>query len=253
MNEPVIQNKVKLDNTNAVAVFKSGHQALAEIEGLRGLLIKGLILNYFIFFVVTLILNGLIYFSVLSPFIIWVFGGGDGFWASIGTVVLWSIQLTVAAVIALVALRFSVELMSFWYQSLVNRIIKNFRQIEERTFSIKMLMSELKYIMKEALKSCLFPVLLLLVGLMPLIGFPLVFVLESHLLGRQSVIVYLESLTDQEEVDELRKRWRWIPIRIGWFPTILAFIPFIGWLFLPLTLTYEVVGFAYLVEKSRFS
>jgi hypothetical protein len=45
--------------------------------------------------------------------------------------------------------------------------------------------------------------------------------------------------------------WRWMPIRIGWLPAVLTFIPLVGWLFLPLSLTYEVVGFAYLVEKSR--
>ena len=253
MNDSNTPQKVSLQKTDAITVFRAGHQALAEIEGLRGLVIRGLFLNYLIFFGATIVLNGLFYFQILSPIINWLFGGGEGFWASVGTVLLWSIQLTVAAVIALVALRFSVELMSLWHQSLVNRIILNFRQIEESEFSLSALWTELRYILLEALKSCIFPLLLLFVGWIPLMGLPLVFVLESHLLGRQSVIVYLESLTNPEEAVELRKKWRWIPLRIGWLPTILAFIPLIGWLFLPLTLTYEVIGFAYLVEKSRKS
>ena len=97
------------------------------------------------------------------------------------------------------------------------------------------------------------PLFLLFVGLVPIVGLPLVFLLESHLLGRQSVVVYLESLTNPEEAVELRKNWRWVPMRIGWLPAILTFIPFAGWVFLPLALTYEVVGFTYLVEKSRTS
>ena len=40
-------------------------------------------------------------------------------------------------------------------------------------------------------------------------------------------------------------------LRIGWLPAILTFVPFVGWVLLPLALTYEVVGFTYLVEKSR--
>ena len=115
------------------------------------------------------------------------------------------------------------------------------------------MLRNLKYILKEALKAFLYPLLLLLVGLVPIVGLPLVFLLESHLLGRQSVVVYLESLTNQEEAVELRKNWRWVPMRIGWLPAILTFIPFAGWVFLPLALTYEVVGFTYLVEKSRTS
>jgi len=253
VNEPEGQAKVKLQQTHALAVFSAGQQAFAEIEGLRGIVFRGLFLNYLIFFSTTIILNGLFYFQVLSPFIDWFFGGGEGFWASVGTVVLWSIQLTVAAVISLAALRFSVELMSFWHQSIVNQIIKNFRQINKTAFSLKSWLAELNFILKEALKACIFPLLLLFVGLIPILGLPLVFILEAHLLGRQSIVVYLESLTNQEEAVELRKSWRWLPIRIGWFAAILTFIPFAGWIFLPLTLTYEVVGFTFLVEKSRTS
>ena len=247
------RKKVTLQKTNAVTVFRSGHQALSEIEGLRGMAVRGMLFNYLIFFAATLALNGLFYYQLLGPLINWLFGVGDGFWAAVGSVVLWSIQLTVAAVFAMVALRFSVELLSLWHQSLVLRIIKHFRQIEEQAFSFRVWLANFKYILKESLKACLFPVMLLFVGLIPVIGPPIVFVLESHLLGRESTIVYLDSLTNPEEAAELRKSWRWLPVRIGWLPTVLTFIPFIGWLFLPLTLTYQVIGFAYLVEKSRNS
>jgi hypothetical protein len=253
VNEHEGQNKVKLQKTDALAVFRAGQHAFTEIEGLRGLVLRGLFLNYLLFFTATIILNGLFYFQVLSPFINWLFGGGEGFWSLVGTVLLWSIQLTVTAVISLAALRFSVVLMSFWHQSIVNRIIKNFRKIEESAFSLKAWLEELKYIFKESLKACLFTFLLLFIGLIPILGLPLVFLLEAHLLGRQSIVVYLESLTNPEEVVELRQNWRWLPIRIGWLAAILTFIPFAGWIFLPLTQTYEVVGFTFLVEKSRIS
>ena len=253
MNDVNTRKKVTLQKTNAVTVFRSGHQALSEIEGLRGMAVRGMLFNYLIFFAATLALNGLFYYQLLGPLINWLFGVGDGFWAAVGSVVLWSIQLTVAAVFAMVALRFSVELLSLWHQSLVLRIIKHFRQIEEPTFSFRVWLANFKYILKESLKACLFPVMLLFVGLIPVIGPPIVFVLESYLLGRGITIVYLDSLANPEEAVELRKSWRWLPVRIGWLPTILAFIPFIGWLFLPLTITYEVIGFAYLVEKSRIS
>ena len=131
------RKKVTLQKTNAVTVFRSGHQALAEIEGLRGMAVRGMLFNYLIFFAATLALNGLFYYQLLGPLINWLFGVGEGFWAAVGSVVLWSIQLTVSAVFAMVSLRFSVELLSLWHQSLVLRIIKHFRQIEEQTFSFK--------------------------------------------------------------------------------------------------------------------
>ena len=60
-------------------------------------------------------------------------------------------------------------------------------------------------------------------------------------------------LKDVEEAKALRRKWRWFSVRIGWLPAFLTFIPFIGWLFLPLSITYEVVGFAFLAEQSRNS
>ena len=89
--------------------------------------------------------------------------------------------------------------------------------------------------------------------MIPVIGLLLVFILESHLLGRESIIAYCDCIKDVDEARDLRRKWRWLPVRIGWLPAVLTFIPFIGWLFLPLSITYEVVGFAFLAEQSRNS
>ena len=64
-----MQKKVKLQKTNAITVFGAGHQALDEIEGLRGMAVRGMFFNYLIFFAVLLALNGLFYFQLLGPFI----------------------------------------------------------------------------------------------------------------------------------------------------------------------------------------
>ena len=89
--------------------------------------------------------------------------------------------------------------------------------------------------------------------MIPVIGILLVFMLESHLLGRESINAYSDCIKDVEEAREFRRKWRWLPVRIGWLPAVLTFIPFIGWLFLPLSITYGVVGFAFLAEQSRDS
>ncbi|GIT09483.1 MAG: hypothetical protein CM1200mP30_31130 [Pseudomonadota bacterium] len=35
--------------------------------------------------------------------------------------------------------------------------------------------------------------------------------LESHLLGRESIIAYSDCIKDVEEARELRRKWRWLP------------------------------------------
>ena len=253
MVKPGRQSEVTLSGTGAIKVLKAGHKAMSQIKGLRRQVFRALLLNYLIFSGATLLLNGLFYYLLLNPIINWLFGGGEGFWAFLGRVTLWSIQLTVAAVFAVAALRFSVSLVTLWNQNLVERVIYNFRKIEERTFSFKIWLAEVKYFFSEALKSCIYPLILLSIGLIPVIGLLLVFMLESHLLGRESIIAYSDCLKDVEEAREFRKKWRWLSLRIGWLPAVLTFIPFIGWLFLPLSITYEVVGFAFLAEQSRNS
>ena len=242
---------VFLLKTKAIQIFLSGNKAIKEIEGLKSLLLRGIFFNYLIFFSLTLIFNGLFYFKILSPIIHWIFGIDDSFWASFGNFVLWSIQLTISAIITLTTLRFSVEFMGFWNQNLVNKIIQNFRNIEEKNITLKAFLNEIKYFVKEALKACLFPILLLLFGLIPFLGLPIVFLFESHLIGRQCIMIYLESFSDPEEIAMLKKRWRWLPIKLGFIPTILTFIPLVGWLLIPIVLTYSVIGFAYIEEESK--
>ena len=99
----------------------------------------------------------------------------------------------------------------------------------------------------------MFPILLLVISLIPFIGLLIVFLIESHLLGKQCIVVYLENLNDLEENDLLKKRLRWLPVRMGWLPSLLTFIPLIGWILLPITLSYQVIGFAYNAELIRNS
>lgn len=253
MQNSMIQATEQVRGVHALSALRSGRQALSEIAGLHGQMIRGLLINYAIFVLAALVLNGLFYFYALAPFIDWVFGGGEGFLAATGTMVLWLIQLTAAAVFAMVALRFSIELASLWHQSLVIQVIRHFREIEELPFSLEAWWSGMKVALREALKACVFPLLLLLLGLIPLIGVVLVMVVQAHLMGREVVNVYLDGLSAPDDAVALRQTWRWVPLRLGWLPMGLAFVPLLGWLLLPFVLTCEVVGFTYQVESSRAS
>ena len=245
--------KNSLNKTGAIEIIFAAKEAIAVIEGLKIIIFRGIFINYLIFFCLTLFLNIFFYSKFLKPFIDWIFGIGDGFWASLGNLVLWSIQLSVSAIITLISLRFSIEFLGFWNQCLVNKILRNFRNVDEKTLSLKYFLNEINYLFVEAFRACFFPIILLFLSLIPFIGLPIVFVLESHFLGKQCITTYLENLNNLEEIEFLKKRLIWLPIRMGWLPSLLTFIPFVGWILLPLTLTYQVIGFAYTAEKSRTS
>ncbi len=241
----------KLSGTGVTKVLRAGHKAISEIKGLRRMVLRAVFLNYLIFLVATFLLNFLFFYFLLNPIINFIFGRSEGFMAIIGTMILWSIQLTVASVIAFAALRFSVSLVNLWHQGLVEKVISHFRGIEERTFSLKIWITEVKYIFKEAFKAFSLPIILFFIGFIPFVGLLIIFILESHLLGKECIIVYTDCLNDFDEASELRRKLRWLPLRIGWLPAVLSFIPFLGWMFLPLSQTYQVIGFAFLAENSR--
>jgi len=237
----------------AFKIIRAGNQAILEVEGLRSLLFRVVLTNYLIFLCLTIVLNGLFFFKFLNPMINSIFGVGEGFLASLGDIVLWSVQLTFTAIITLISLRFSFEFLYLWNQSLVKKIILNFRKIEYKSPTLKYFWKEINFFLVETIKSTIFAIIMLFIGLIPLIGLPTIFLLESHILGRQILTIYLENITNADEVDELKKIWRFVPIKIGWFTAILSFVPVIGWIFLPLTITYQVIGFAYTIEKSRIA
>ena len=77
------------------------------------------------------------------------------------------------------------------------------------------------------------------------------YLLESHLLGRDSMNVYLEEIQSGEEKEELKKKLRWISLKLGWFPMLMAFIPIVGWLMLPMLMVMIVIGLTSLLERAR--
>jgi len=245
--------KNKLNKIGAIEILFAANEAIAMVGGLKIILFRGIFVNYLIFFCLTLFLNIFFYLKFLKPFIEWIFGFGEGYWASLGNLVMWSIQLSVSAIITLISLRFSIEFLGFWNQCLVKKILNNFRDVDEKPLSLKSFLNEINYFCVDALKACFFPILLFFLSLIPFIGLPILFVLESHFLGKQCINVYLENLNNLEEIEILKKRFIWLPIRMGWLPSLLTFIPFVGWIFLPLVLTFQVIGFAYTAEISRDS
>jgi len=241
----------RLRRVHALTAFKEGLRVQKSIPGLKRQVMKMLTLNYTIFLLVSLILNGLFYFYILDPLIVWLFGSDGGFFASLGQWLFWMIQLTVAAVFAFISLRFSLELASIWHQQLVSQVIRHYREIPEVSYSLREWFSSIASTSFGAFKLCLFPIILLFAGLIPVIGLMLVYIFESHLLGRDTLSVYLEKIQSGEEKEELNKKLRWISIKLGWLPMLMAFIPVVGWFMLPMMIVVIVIGLTSLLERAR--
>jgi len=85
------------------------------------------------------------FFNIVSPLIDWFYGFGNESWESLVKMFKWTIHISFSAIIALISVRFSIEFLSFWNNSLVNTIIRNFRKINEKEFSFRNFLNEIKF------------------------------------------------------------------------------------------------------------
>ena len=149
-------NGIELNKTGALRTILAGKKAITEIEGLRKILLRGIVLNYLIFVFLTILLNIFFYFNFFKPIIEWIFGFGNEFWMTLGNLVLWSIQLSFAAIITLVSLRLSIGFLSFWNHSLVNKIIGYFRNDYKKKLPLESFLKEIVFFLLERLENLCF-------------------------------------------------------------------------------------------------
>ncbi len=232
--------------------LRNGNQAFQQVPGLKGQAIRAFLANLVIFIVVSLVLNGLLYNYLLEPWIASFFGSEDGFWATLGSVILWITQILVGALLAVATLLFSVSMMGAWHEFLVSQVIRHFRPLPDVPFNFGMWLGLTVQSAIVGFKEVLWVLLLIVVGFIPIVGPILAFIGAAYLMGRGIFNPYWTVLQEQKEsTDSLKQSVRWAPIQVGLPQMGLAFVPILGWLAMPWVLLTQVLGVAYYIERQR--
>jgi len=241
-----------ISSVSFIAVMLKGWCAFQEVKNLKTAIWKTFLINYTLFLGIMILLNGIVYLYALRPLVDTVFGSGEGGVAAVGNVLLWGTQLVIAAIFALAALRFSIVLMSMWHENLVGIVIRHFRALPNFSFSIADWLKTLKQTIVTALKEMFVFLLLIILGFLPGIGLILVFLAGAYLVGKDIFTPYLNVLQEHKEpVKELRHSLRRSAFILGASQMLLALIPFVGWLLMPLMMIYQMIGLTYAVEETR--
>ena len=235
----------------AFSMWNNSLRAFKEVPGLRASVWKAFLLNYAIFLVSVLVLNGVVYTYLLNPWIEGTFGTGDSGWAIVGTVILWGTQLIISALLVIISLIFSIYLMSLWYEHLVALVIRHFRELPEPTMNWgKWLQLQGKSVLT-SLQGIAWILPLLLVGLIPVVGVVLAFVLGAHVVGKEIKIPYTVVLdTHRQLTGDLEKQLPW-SFFVGWPQMALAFIPMVGWVLMPWAMIHQIVGLTFWMESQH--
>ena len=240
----------ELIQLNPLRLWKAGAVAARTIPGLTRVMIRNLLINLLIYFGIIVTVGLLFYFYILTPSINW-FQNQSNTWISYGgTLLLWLVQIAMLMVMGFFSLRISMKFMEFWYGGMVARVVAHFRDLPEEKTSWRTRISEWASLIKDLAKEVAITLALLLLGLIPFLGAPLVFIIGAHLIGRSLKLPYLELVKSPKEIRR-RRNLLLSTFAMGWAQMLLTLIPLLGWLIIPVSAIYQVTGFAYVQEEAR--
>lgn len=246
-----------VQRAGGLALLLAGREAFRQVPGLRGLMLKGFVLLYGVFVVVGAVLMGGVYRFVVQPLSQGMAAydvGGNVFLdllVPIAAGLLWLGQALLLAATLLLSFVVSLALMSLWFEALAGRVVAHRRGggLAEVPFSLAAWLRSLGRVLRDNVLLMVLAVLSLLLGFIPVAGPFLVFALASYLMGWEIREPYLAVRANAgEDLAQLRRGLTWWTLRVGVPAVVLAMIPWVGWLLLPVLLIYQVAGVAWLSE-----
>ncbi len=231
------------------SILQGARAALKSIDGLRARMWQGFWVNFIVFLALTIAFNVALYIFVMDPLVAYIFGE-DSAWHNFGAVLGWLLQFVIAAVVAVIGLRFTIALTALWYEGLVTKIIAHFRDVPQMPFSWSQTVKGIGSALLGAIRDIAIGVVLLAIGFISMVGTPLVLVAEAFLAGKGLVGTYTDTLKSNGlPLDALRKPLKWLPLQVGALPMLLALIPFVGWVLMPIASLYLVIGLTWECEQ----
>lgn len=243
-----------------LALIAAGREAFRKVPGLRMLLVKGFLLLYGLFAVLGTASLALLYRYAIRPWIerIESYQTDGGFFMDLLLPLLngllWLGQVMLMVAVLLLAMLLTLSLMTLWFEALADRIVRHQRGLQDAGggFSLGAWAGSILRALRESLWLLLLAVFSVLLGFVPLGGPVLVFLINGYLFGweaREPYLLVREGLGDDRKA--LRRGMTLWTIRIGAVPVVLAMIPVVGWLALPMVLIYQVAGLAWANEPRR--
>jgi hypothetical protein len=242
-----------------LALAAAGRAAFREVPGLRGLLLKGVVLLYGVFLAVGAVVLGLVYRFAIRPLSVQLssFDAGGNvvmeLLLPVATGLVWLGQALLLTATVLLSFVLSLALLSLWFEALTGRIVAHTRGgTAEAPFSLRAWAASLAQALRDSVLLLALAVVALLLGFVPLVGPFLAFALSCYVMGREVREPYLAVRAARGEAlrDLRRGLWGWT-LWVGVLPVVLALVPWLGWLLLPLVLTWQVAGVAWLSERGR--
>ena len=232
---------------NPLTLYGAGRRAGKIVPGLKKRMIGGFLVNLAIFLVISGALFGSLYVFLLRPGEKWMQGWLPDEVDWIATALAWFLPVVGLIFSMAFAVRFSVALMTVWFESLVETVVEHFRPGWKA--------GDPPGWFGETVRSTTKEMLLMggtvALGFVPVLGPALVFCLSAILMGRSIAGPYRQVLKSRGEFSEKLPSDRPGPrvLITGLSQMGLVLVPVVGWFFLPWFVTHCVIGRAQLAEE----
>ena len=239
---------------NGADLALKGMTAFDDIKGLTFQYIKGVIITLFVAAAIFTLKFIYIYQPFIAPYIDGSVEKITNFWSLLSyvvTPVAWILKFVSWIILIFTSMKITAILMSFWLDTLIEKVIGHFREIPDEKFSFSKTAKNTLIGLGQSAGNLIFSIIFMVLGFIPLIGPVFAFIGNSCSNGFDIMSPYLMILADKD--DKVLKDFKITKAKTfstGFVQTILTFIPAVGWFALPFTLLAQVVGYAYYCEET---
>ncbi|MCH2208765.1 MAG: EI24 domain-containing protein [Lentisphaerales bacterium] len=238
---------------NGILLMNKGRKAFKEVPGLYLHYIKGVLLTLTSAVILFFTLYSTLYKMWILPFLdsyLTSITNWSGWLSWIATPVYWLIIVVLWSLLAYISMKLSTAVLGMWIDSLLQKIIRHFRNIPEEPFSMKKIVKIMLAGFKLSIGNMLLSLFFFLLGLFPFIGPFMTFIGLSCSSGFDIKTPYVMLIGEDnpEKYKEFKLRKRRL-FKIGYIHGIISLIPVLGWFMLPASLLLQMAGYTYFCEE----
>lgn len=244
----------QLCRVHGLELLRQGCRAFRSVPGLFSRYLLGVLLTLLLAILILWGMDQLVYEPFIRPIILSIGLKLNTGWAwlhYLSSPVMWIIRVLCWMALLIMAVKLASACMGFWIDLLIERIIDHHRPGPDMPFSIRRLLMSTLRSLALAVRSLLISLIFFVLGFIPLLGVPLSFIGMACSSGADILNPYLLVLAER---DSSVLRGHRLPlqrgVRIGWFQALLAMIPIIGWIAMPLLLLLQIMGTTQWVETA---
>ncbi len=244
----------QLRQLHGLTLFHQGLKAFRRIPRLIPQYLLGLLLTLILAALLFWAIDVFLYDRFLRPVILsiglWIDSGWS--WLQfLSSPTQWILRFLCWVLMFFVAVKLACAIMGFWIDLLIEKVIHYHRPGSDLPFSVQRFLISALRSFWVACKSMVLTLGFLILGFIPILGLVFSFIGVACSSGADILNPYLLVLAERDPAVFKGKRVPMISrFRLGWFQALMAIIPILGWIAMPILVLLQIIGAVHWIESA---